>query len=74
VEFLRNHPLVTVVSPEQAHFDKGLALYHARPDKGWSLTDCISFEIMQERNITRALSTDKHFEQAGFVAVLKQGY
>ena len=41
-----------------------------REDKGWSLTDCVSFTLMHERAITAALSTDAHFIQAGFEAVL----
>jgi uncharacterized protein len=35
------------------------------------LTGCISFLVMEERNITEALTADQHFEQAGFVALLK---
>ena len=50
---------------------EGIDLYHARPDKEWSLTDCISFVVMQREGITEALTGDKHFEQAGFVALLK---
>ena len=46
-------------------------MFAARPDKDWSLTDCISFVVMQERNIQDALTADHHFEQAGFVALLK---
>jgi predicted nucleic acid-binding protein len=46
-------------------------LYRQRPDKDWSLTDCISFVVMQREQITEALATDHHFEQAGFVALLK---
>jgi predicted nucleic acid-binding protein len=46
-------------------------LYHLRPDKQWSLTDCISFLVMSEEGITEALTADHHFEQAGFVALLK---
>jgi predicted nucleic acid-binding protein len=46
-------------------------LYDARPDKKWTLTDCISFVVMQERGITEALTGDQHFEQAGFTALLK---
>jgi predicted nucleic acid-binding protein len=42
-----------------------------RPDKAWSLVDCASFIIMQERAITDALTTDHHFEQAGFTQLLK---
>ena len=41
------------------------------PDKEWPLTDCVSFVVMKERGITEALTGDRHFEQAGFVALLK---
>ena len=49
----------------------GIQLYSQRPDKEWSLTDCISFVVMQRRGITEALTKDRHFEQAGFIALLK---
>lgn len=48
-----------------------LHLYAARLDKGWSLTDCISFVVMQQHGIREALTGDRHFAQAGFVALLK---
>ena len=51
--------------------DRGLTLFAERPDKDWSLTDCISFVVMQEHGIAEALTADHHFEQAGFVALLK---
>ncbi len=50
---------------------KAVALYRARSDKHWSLTDCTSFVVMKELDITEALTGDHHFEQAGFVASLK---
>ena len=50
---------------------EGIALYSSRPDKKWSLTDCISFVVMQEHDIREALTGDRHFEQAGFIALLK---
>jgi predicted nucleic acid-binding protein len=50
---------------------EGYVLYRQRPDKEWSLTDCISFVVMQRDGITEALTADHHFEQAGFVALLK---
>jgi predicted nucleic acid-binding protein len=68
---LRSDPAVTVLPPESASFEEGLKLYAARPDKEWSLTDCISFVVMQREGITEALTGDHHFEQAGFVALLK---
>jgi hypothetical protein len=53
-------------------FDRGLALHRGRHDKSWSLTDCISFVLMVDRRITRALAYDHHFEQAGFEALLRR--
>jgi len=52
-------------------FARGVSLYTDRPDKAWSLTDCISFEIMKELRIVDALTGDHHFEQAGFRTLLK---
>lgn len=52
-------------------FTKAFQLYAQRQDKAWSHTDCSSFCIMEELGITEALTYDKHFEQAGFVALLR---
>jgi uncharacterized protein len=52
--------------------DAGIALYSQRTDKLWGITDCISFVVMQRHQITEALTTDHHFEQAGFIALLRQ--
>jgi predicted nucleic acid-binding protein len=60
-----------IVPASAETFRKGVDLYHLRPDKQWSLTDCISFLVMSEEGITEALTADHHFEQAGFVALLK---
>ena len=49
----------------------GLVRYHDRPDKEWQLTDCISFVVMEEEGMTDALTGDRHFEQAGFKALLR---
>ena len=53
-------------------FHAGLALHRQRPDKDWSLTDCISFHVMSDRGITQAMAHDKHFQQAGFDALLRR--
>ena len=50
--------------------EKGWDLYRQRADKSWSLVDCTSFVLMQERKIREALTADHHFEQAGFVKLL----
>jgi hypothetical protein len=52
-------------------FRRGLALFGKRPDKDWSLVDCISFVVMRQRRITDVLTLDYHFEQAGFRVLLK---
>jgi uncharacterized protein len=69
---LAQEPLVEVVPADQKQFDSGLALFADRPDKCWSLIDCISFDLMNARGITDALSADHHFEQAGFRALLRE--
>jgi uncharacterized protein len=50
-------------------YRRGLKLYVERPDKTWSLTDCISFVVMEEHRLSDALTGDHHFEQAGFKAI-----
>ena len=68
---LHNSPDNVVHSPNQQLWDDAMVLYESRPDKQWSLTDCVSFTIMEQMGITDALTGDHHFEQAGFRALLK---
>jgi predicted nucleic acid-binding protein len=58
----------------QSHdsFLAGLALYDDRPDKGYSLVDCISMNTMRARGIYEALTRDEHFEQEGFVRLIRE--
>ena len=71
VEAIMNNPQVTVAPMNRRAFTRSLALYKARPDKGYSLTDCSSMLLMRERRVSKALTTDRHFEQEGFVALLR---
>jgi predicted nucleic acid-binding protein len=71
LDTLEADPNTTIVAPDSSLWSRGLILYRSRPDKEWSLTDCISFEIMGERGISRALTSDQHYVQAGFVALLR---
>lgn len=48
------------------------ALYHNRGDKGWPLTDCLSFVVMEESGCRAALTADIHFVQAGYRALLRE--
>jgi predicted nucleic acid-binding protein len=70
IQDLRADPDIKIVPVDAALFDRAVELYGARLDKEWGLTDCISFVVMQERGLTHVLTTDKDFEQAGFVNFL----
>ena len=61
----------TIVRCDPDLLDEGIRLYSQRSDKEWSLTDCVSFVVMKNEGITDSLTGDRHFEQAGFTALLK---
>lgn len=61
---------VEVFSGTRQTFLDGLRMYESRSDKGYSLTDCISMNVMRNRGITDALSHDSHFTQEGFRILL----
>jgi hypothetical protein len=71
VSSLRRSRRVENVPESPELWDEALQLYADRPDKTWSFTDCISFVVMRERDITEAATADHHFEQAGFTILLK---
>ena len=71
VRELDANPNVEVVPQTDVQFRAAVDRYAARPDQTWSLTDCASFLVMEERNITEALAHDRDFEQAGFTALLR---
>ena len=68
---LQSAATLQIIAADRALLQAGIALYAQRPDKEWSLTDCISFVVMQREGLTEALTGDRHFEQAGFRALLK---
>jgi predicted nucleic acid-binding protein len=67
---LKRLPDLEIIPPSQELYEAGLALYRKRPDKHWGLTDCTSFVIMTDQHIGEALTSDHHFEQAGFRRLL----
>jgi uncharacterized protein len=69
---LRTDPSVEIIPLSEQVLQQVLKLYSERPDKDWGLTDCVSFVIMQAQKITDALTTDQHFQQAGFRALLRE--
>jgi uncharacterized protein len=68
---IHSNPQIEVMAINEAMFSVGVALHADRPDKSWSLTDCISFHAMGQNGLTDSLSHDRHFEQAGFHALLR---
>jgi predicted nucleic acid-binding protein len=63
---------VLIIPVSDELYTKGLTLFAKRTDKEWGLIDCISFVVMQERDIDQALTTDTHFQQAGFHALMRE--
>ncbi len=65
-----SNPGIIVRPQTHKSFLDGFALYQARPDKAYSLTDCISMESMRQEGITDVLTSDNHFAQEGFRILL----
>jgi predicted nucleic acid-binding protein len=63
--------VVRVIPQSRSSFLSGLQLYRARPDKGYSLTDCVSMQTMRQEGLTEVLTNDRHFEQEGFRALFR---
>jgi predicted nucleic acid-binding protein len=63
---LRSDPDIDVLPQSRADFDAALALYEARPDKGYSLTDCRSMVVLRALGVSEVLTNDHHFTQEGF--------
>ncbi len=68
---LVNDPTVRIIPISETLFARAFGLFSERGYKEWSLTDCMSFLVMQDHGISDALTTDEHFEQAGFRALLR---
>jgi uncharacterized protein len=71
VVHLRSHANVRIIPASSELLNRGFQLFSHRADKAWSLTDCTSFIVMQDEGLTDALTTDHHFEQAGFTVLLQ---
>jgi predicted nucleic acid-binding protein len=71
VKDLMSKPDIHVIAQSRRSFLEGLALYNERPDKGYSLTDCISMQTMRQEGLTEVLTNDRHFEQEGFRAMFR---
>lgn len=72
VQALDDSPDVEIIPQTDTQFRAAVERYASRSDQRWSLTDCASFLVMEERNIIEALAYDRDFEQAGFVSLLRE--
>lgn len=71
IDSVHQHPNTTVVSQTSVQFRAGMLFHMKRPNQAWSLTDCVSFKIMESQGISEALTYNEHFEQAGYIALLR---
>jgi len=71
IHSLQKTPAMAIAPQTSELYQQALLLYAQRPDQAWSHTDCASFCIMRQGGMTEALAYDKHFEQAGFTALLR---
>lgn len=71
LETVESDPRIQIVPLGDDLYAEAFALFRSRDDKGWGMTDCISFVVMQRLGIRDALTADHHFEQAGFRVMLR---
>jgi len=71
VDRMQSDRRIQVVPQTHAGFLAGCLLYQARPDKGYSLTDCISMDVMRRDGLSDVLASDEHFPQEGFCCLLR---
>lgn len=67
-DMLLNSKYISMIMISEPTFRAAWSMMKQRADKGWSFTDCTSFSVMEELGISRHLSFDAHFDQAGFHA------
>jgi hypothetical protein len=70
LKYLESDPQIEIVSMTEELYAKAFNLFSSHHDKSWGLIDCLSFVVMRQQHIVSALTTDHHFEQAGFRALL----
>ncbi len=70
VHQITTDPQIRVLPQSDQSFQAGFTLYQARPDKQYSLTDCIAMEAMRRQGISEILTHDAHFTQEGFTVLL----
>lgn len=72
LEALEGDENLEIVQNTEELYNRAFDLYQSRLDKEWGMTDCISFVVMSDEQITEALTTDMHFQQAGFIVLMRE--
>lgn len=70
VRAILENPNVKVIPQTRESFLKGLTFYENRSDKEYSMTDCISMNVMRAESLVEVLTNDHHFEQEGFTVLI----
>jgi predicted nucleic acid-binding protein len=70
IEYFLTSDEVEIIPLNTQLFARAFELYRSHLDKSWGLIDCVSFVVMRDFGLTESLTADKHFEQAGFSALL----
>ena len=71
LQSIENDETVDIIPMSEDLYREALDLFCQRPDKEWGLIDCVSYLVMTQRGISEALTTDDHFRQMGFKALLR---
>lgn len=72
IEEFQTSPNIEIIPLSPELFEQAFQYFKKHQDKEWSLTDCVSFVEMQQRGISQALTFDHHFQQAGFIALMRE--
>ena len=71
IENFLSDETIEVVGLDANLFNRAFELFRGRRDKTWGLIDCVSFLVMKDNDITDALTNDRHFQQSGFKALMR---
>ncbi|MBI5928597.1 MAG: type II toxin-antitoxin system VapC family toxin [Chloroflexi bacterium] len=71
LRLMEKDPTIEIVPLSEDLFVRAYNLYSQRPDKEWGLIDCVSFIVMEDNDLIEALTSDDHFQQAGFQALMR---
>ncbi|HEY5706852.1 MAG TPA: PIN domain-containing protein [Terrimicrobiaceae bacterium] len=70
LDYLDRSAALLLINPDETLLRSAKAMIRRQAEQGYSFVDCVSFCLMSERKIAKALTTDTHFQKAGFTAVL----